>query len=470
MKQTENILLPLLIAASAVGCVGERKNTQSTAVTWHSDIKPLFDESCGSCHAENKLAFRLDNIDEAIRHKESVIDAVTSRRMPIWLAAPGHRLYVDDPTLTDEEIGKIKSWYDNGSPEGAPAIDPKTPGTTLTLTSFSPDVEVAPLPHDKTYQPATDRVDDYRCFMAEWPSSDPLRYITGFHVLPGNERIVHHLVAFKVSKDVVPMLERLMSEESRPGYQCFGGSYPDRLADDAVRARMEKEFPGMLAKLETSDMWLFHWAPGMSETLLPPGIGIPVKSDDVILLQVHYYTGANPGESDSNTIVQFQTEKDVAKPAFVYAMSRDEWFFGKRSGAMVIQPGEEKTFTTEMSLAEIVAYGRRQYGITREPKAVEIHSANLHMHSYGASTETGLTTPDGRRQVLLSIPEWDLHWQRDYIFKKEIIVPATEMTSTVQDLSCTYSNPTKKPVYGGLGSDDEMCLSMSIYALNLENR
>jgi hypothetical protein len=462
--------MAIAITCASAGCIGEGRISQSQSVTWHADIKPLFDTSCSGCHAENKLAFRLDNIDEAVRHRDSIIDAVTSRRMPIWLAAKGHRTYADDPSLTEDDITKIRTWYDNGSPEGTPSSAPADGANGLALSEFSPDIEVAPLPHDKIYTPDSDRVDDYRCFMAEWPSSDPVRYITGFHVIPGNEKIVHHLVAFKVSRDVVPMLTKFMSEEKRPGYQCFGGSYPDRLADEAVRNRMEKEFPGMLAKLERSDMWLFHWAPGMAETSLPAGIGIPVKSDDVILLQVHYYIGSNPGESDSNTIVQFQTAKEVAKPAFVYAMSRDEWFSGRRTGAMVIAPGEEKAFSTDMTLERIVAYGRRQYGIKQQARSVEIHSANLHMHSYGASAETGLTTPDKKRQMLLSIPEWDLHWQRDYIFKEAVTVPASAMAETKQDLTCTFANPTKKPVYGGLGSDDEMCLSMSIYALDLENQ
>jgi hypothetical protein len=462
------VTVTVLMAASLFTACKDDAKQPIANVTWHQDIKPLLDSSCIDCHAEGKLAFPLETIDQAVRHKDSVLSAVTQRRMPIWLAAPGHRLYNDDPTLSDDDIAKLSLWYENGSPEGTPQQTPIDNAGSLPLTAWNPDIEIAPLPHDKVYVPSIGRPDDYRCFMAEWPSEDPVRYITGFHVIPGNERIVHHLVAFKVSRSVVPMLNKLMAEETRPGYQCFGGSYPDRLADENVRIRMEKEFPGALAQLKTADMWLFHWAPGMSETLLPDGIGIPVRNDDVILLQVHYYPGNSPGESDSGTTVQFKTASFVDKPAFVYAMSRDEWFSGRASNSMVIAPGEEKTFTTSETLAEIVRYGRQQLGITKAATAVEIHSANLHMHSYGTASTTGLTHPDGRREVLLDIPVWDVHWQRDFIFKNMINIPAQAMEGTVQDLSCRYVNPSQKPIYGGLGSDDEMCISMSIYALVLD--
>lgn len=458
-----------LAALGLTSCVSEKKPTQNNTITWHGDIKPMFERSCTNCHAENKIAFRLDTIDEAVRHQTAVVSAVNARRMPIWLAETGHREYENDPTLSDGDIAKIKTWYSIGSPEGSirqPQLIPDTP-VVLPLTDFIADIEVTQLPQHLTYTPPTDTPDDYRCFMSEWPSDDPVRYITGFHVIPGNERIVHHLVAFKVNRAVVPMLKKLEAEEDRPGYRCFGGSFPDRLGDESVRVRMEKEFPGQMARLKDSDMWLLHWAPGMGETMLPGGVGIPVSGDDVIILQMHYYSAAAPGESDSGTTVLFKTEKQVEKPAFVFALSYDPWFGGKYNKSMVIPAGESATFTTKESLANIVDHGKRQFNISGVVKNVEILSANLHMHSYGASTETALLLPAGNRQMLLNIKNWDLHWQRDYMFKVKIVIPANEMTTTFQDLTCRYVNPTRKDVYGGLGSDDEMCLSMSIYALDL---
>ena len=65
----------------------------------------------------------------------------------------------------------------------------------------------------------------------------------------------------------------------------------------------------------------------------------------------------------------------------------------------------------------------RQVGhqlVTQVPQdriqGLEIHSANLHMHSFGHSGEITLTHDTGRVETLLSVPRWDLAWQRDFTF------------------------------------------------------
>ena len=39
--------------------------------------------------------------------------------------------------------------------------------------------------------------DDYRCFLVD-PELDADRYLVGFEIVPGDQRIVHHVLVFNV--------------------------------------------------------------------------------------------------------------------------------------------------------------------------------------------------------------------------------------------------------------------------------
>ncbi len=45
------------------------------------------------------------------------------------------------------------------------------------------------------------------------------------------------------------------------------------------------------------------------------------------------------------------------------------------------------------------------------------------MHVRGKAFDYTLVYPDGRSEVILSVPKYDFDWQRDYFFKEPIPVP-----------------------------------------------
>ncbi|MFW6193454.1 MAG: hypothetical protein ACOC83_08195, partial [Gemmatimonadota bacterium] len=93
------------------------------------------------------------------------------------------------------------------------------------------------------------------------------------------------------------------------------------------------------------------------------------------------------------------------------------------------------------------------------------HSANLHMHAFGHSGEITLVDADGRPETLLSVPRWDLRWQRDFTFTEPKVIPRDEIKATSLRLRCSYHNSTDEPVHGGFGSFDEMCFNFSYIAV-----
>jgi len=58
--------------------------------------------------------------------------------MPPWKADPHYGKWSNDPTLSQAEIEKLKSWVDGGAPEGDPKTMPPMPVVLHRLKSVSP--------------------------------------------------------------------------------------------------------------------------------------------------------------------------------------------------------------------------------------------------------------------------------------------------------------------------------------------
>ena len=69
--------------------------------------------------------------------------------------------------------------------------------------------------------------------------------------------------------------------------------------------------------------------------------------------------------------------------------------------------------------------------------------------------------------MLLNIPRWDLNWQRDFMFVEPIRIEQEDLADNRLVIECTFANHTDELVYGGWGSDDEMCINFSYVSVIL---
>lgn len=58
------------------------------------------------------------------------------------------------------------------------------------------------------------------------------------------------------------------------------------------------------------------------------------------------------------------------------------------------------------------------------PADVQIYAAQVHAHYRGYASKLRAIYPDGREETLLNMPHYDFNWQREYIFKELIDLPA----------------------------------------------
>ncbi len=100
-----------------------------TGVTYATDIKPIFDASCIKCHGEQKPKgkLRLDNLEGVLKGGEDgkVITVGNSTKSVLVLSIahlgdpddfmPPPKNKVGIKQLTDEQIGLVRAWIDQGA-------------------------------------------------------------------------------------------------------------------------------------------------------------------------------------------------------------------------------------------------------------------------------------------------------------------------------------------------------------------
>jgi hypothetical protein len=165
------------------------------------------------------------------------------------------------------------------------------------------------------------------------------------------------------------------------------------------------------------------------------GSGAPVPAGGKLHFQMHYTTMGT--ETEDRTQVGFYTLKTPPK-------------YVKRSTvigdfALFIPAGEAR---------------HKEVAYQTFPADAYIYTLYPHAHYRGYHVELKMITPDGKEQMLISLPKYDFNWQRDYDPVKPIFVKAgTKLVATwvYDNSSHNPANPDpKRNVTWGEQTPDEM--------------
>jgi hypothetical protein len=252
---------------------------------------------------------------------------------------------------------------------------------------------------------------------------DQDQYLTAIQVLPGEKRIVHHVLLFA---DPTGESERLDANDTGPGYECFGGM--------GVGIGT-----GLVDILEGASI-IGGWVPGSRPQSLPEGVGIKLSKVARIVMQVHYFGGSEGGVDQTKAGLYF-AKAPVQRRLFYLPLA-------------------DTTF-------KIPAYAK-DYEVKTEFTVPPLLDAKLiqiapHMHLLGKQIKVE-SEYRGDKTDLVFIDDWDFHWQGFYTYETEQPIKS----GTVLRLTCTYDNsednfenPNTPPkiVGWGEGTQDEMCLA-----------
>ena len=192
--------------------------------------------------------------------------------------------------------------------------------------------------------------------------------------------------------------------------------------------------------------WLTGYAPGTDPAPYPKNTGVLLKKNQRLKVQLHYTVSGRSTE-DTTRIGLHLLEEPPAKVFRTWPLSHHRW----------VIPAGEPEFEQAAKPLKI-------------PASLTLYGINPHMHFRGKRMKFTLRKPDGTRQVLLSVPNYNFNWQRTYILDKPISVPAGSQILVENAWDNSPQNPfnpdPSKPVKWGDQTDEEMFFATFTFVLN----
>lgn len=383
--------------------------------TFNREVVRIFQQNCQSCHHPGDIApFSLMTYADAFPYRQQIKLMTQSREMPPWKATAGCGEFDAARVLSTADIEIIKQWVDGGAPEGSKADMPPALQFTGSWTLGQPDMVLS---SPEPYTPPASG-DIYRCFTL--PTNLPAdSYVSAIDIHPGDRETVHHVIAYiDTTGDSVALDEK----DPGPGYTSFGG-------------------PGF-AIVNANAATLGGWVPGARPFTLPEGIAYSLPANSRVVLQVHYHPHHGQPLPDRTEIGIYFAKK-------------------KPKQLLRILPVINQTFTIPPNNANYEV--KASFPI---PVPVDTHLWIIapHMHLLGRKMKVEATLPNGSKQCLINIDDWDFNWQGMYLYKGGLAMPAFtrySLTAYYDNSEGNFRNPNSPPkaVSWGEQTTDEMCIA-----------
>jgi hypothetical protein len=185
--------------------------------------------------------------------------------------------------------------------------------------------------------------------------------------------------------------------------------------------------------------FLAGYVPGTRVELMPQGMAKRIPANHELVFQVHYTTNGT-------------AQSDLSKVGFWYA-SKDSITHEIQTTSAVqpnlrIPPNEPNYKTTALQPEEL--------------PDCELLSMSPHMHVRGKSFRYTAVLPNGDREILMDVPQYDFNWQTEYRLKERKKLPAgTRMfcEASFDNSSENLNNPNPKAtVHWGDQTYEEMMI------------
>jgi len=413
----------LLLALLAVVMAGGIAAADAPQVTFSQHVVPLLQQHCQECHRSGGGApFMLAEYQHVYQRRHKILESVEKRRMPPWKAVPGYGDLAGERRMSDAEIATLARWVAAGAPEGNPRDLPPPREFTTASAVDAADLVLRP---EQAFTVAGRGGDIYRCFSI--PTSFPEdRYFTTAVVVPGNPKIVHHMLAMVDPTGVsAGMTTGGVGRDGELGYPCFGG-------------------PGFRI-----DGYLGGWAPGGRPWELPEGVGMLLPKGARVVFQLHYHNAQLTPQADLTELRLKTATGPVQKRLHFMRVGRFNLSIPAGNPRYEIEAGSF---------------------VHRSMQLIAIHP---HMHMLGREMKVWARMKDESITPLIHINDWDFNWQGFYWFRTPVALPVAswiELTAAWDNSAQNPRNPNKPPrdVSWGERTVDEMGHAAILYTVDEE--
>ena len=415
-----------------------QSSTSAGAVTFAEDVAPIFQQKCQECHRPDSMApMSLLTYEASRPWARSIKARVVAREMPPWFLDKtiGIQEFINDISLTDEEIGTIVRWVDAGAPVGDLTKMPP-PREWPSGDRFRLEDSLGPPDHVVTFDaftmPAVAQDTFFRP-MADVGLSEP-RWVRAAETKPSGRdgrRIAHHASTYLHQPENSALLE---AETALLSGQA---------AADVVLEIARQRIGGY--PIDTREMFT-EWAQGKSGEVYPEETGKLVKPGARFEVQIHYHA---VGEEITDQL------------------QLGLWFYPKgvtpKYSVTFVSVGTQNNKPLHIPPHSVTVH----QGSYTLPAPAILHNFQPHMHYRGSAFSMEAIYPDGRRELLNHADRFSNDWHVSYIYHPDFapLLPrgtVLQITAWHDNTAANRSNPDPRQwVAYGPRSVDEMAHSNS---------
>ena len=343
-----------------------------TSVSYSRDIAPMLVENCSSCHRDMGIApFAMDSHLMIQGWAPMIREVVLTKRMPPGQIDPHIGDVRINRNLSPEQTQKLISWIDAGAQKDSgpdPLASVDWPDTKWPLGE--PDVVVNIPPQEV---PATG-VMEYIWVDAGYEFERD-SWVKGADLIPGDRSVVHHILARAVPPGMSGPEIGICPTPCETGQ---GSSSP-----------------------EERGINLPAYIPGNNARFFEENTGQFVPAGSRMVFQMHYTTNGRATTDHSEFGVYFYEAG--------FTPTEELQDGGVMANDFLIPPN---VGDHEVVRARVI------------PQDAEVISFYPHMHVRGKRMKWTAIYPDGTREPLLSVPNYDFNWQMTYHLAEPKFVPA----------------------------------------------
>ena len=340
--------------------------------TFARDVAPIIQQNCQVCHQPGSIApMSLTTYEAVKRYAPRIREKVAARVMPPWHIdrSVGIQEFKNDRGLTDEELETLLTWLDGDMPFGDEADMPPPPvfpdGSEWQYADLfgKPDLVMRSEPYtlaaktqDKWFRPETET----GLTEERWVKAIEIR-----PSWPDGRRIVHHTLAY------------LIQEED-----------PDEMtAETAALSTSSRAMGGPGLFME--------WAVGKTGEIFPDGAGKLMLPGSRIRWEVHMHPiGQEVKDSYVELGIWFYPKDQIPQNRTRLR------YFNATGDDLDISPG--KIAVTQ------------DFHVLRWPSRLENYQP--HMHMRGKAMSMAAIYPDGRKEILSQVNNFQWNWHVNYIY------------------------------------------------------
>jgi mono/diheme cytochrome c family protein len=368
-----------MLVASALPVAAQ---SAGASPTFSKDIAPIFQAKCQACHQPESIApMSLVTYQQARPWARSIKDRVARKQMPPWHIdqSVGVQKFKNDMSLSDAQIETIVKWVDAGAPQGDPKDLPPAKALVTNnewqgvMDGFGPpdvvikssEYKMPPVGQDVWYRP-----------MSDIPITEP-RWVKMVEIRPTNmkaRKILHHSIAYLVLQDD--------PEAVNTGTATFGQSV-SQSREDLLARRPQ----------------LMEWAIGKGYDKFAEGTGKLVVPGEKISWDQHLHAVGEEITGGSEIGLWFYPKgQEPKKRSYLIG------FTGLREREFLDIPPNSVAYTE---------------GFTVLKENTMITNFQPHFHLRGKAMKVEAIKPDGGREIVSYVGNFNFNWMTNYIYKDD---------------------------------------------------